>query len=1207
MLQDLLPNPDSLEPTRENTPSSSSDPDATALSTDELEKIVQSRHDAPHRVLGPHLAADGTTIILRAFIPSANRVSVHFHRPTRGAHEMRRIHDEGLFQAAIPGDGELDYELIAVDAEGQERRFRDPYAFTAPWFDGEDQRLFLAGEHVRLFDKLGAHPLERDGVPGVMFAVWAPHALRVSVVGTFNRWDGRCHQMRRVHGAGVWEIFIPDVRAGDLYKFEIKNAEGGVFLRSDPFAFRTETLPKSASVVDPAGRNLSWRDTQWLSAGRKQLAAGPRAGIHAIDLDECPQSGTSEGNRPALVERVSAEALAAIAEKGCSYVEFVSSAPGRWGSASGFAPGEPCGTPEELLAFVDACHAQGMGVIVPAFDSRLPEAFADMTWFDGTQLFEAPADPHGPSWRLFATERGEVRSFLLSNAAFWLERYHVDGLRTDARCARLYRKLNELLPGGTGGARIIVSEPPAIHGLSRSEADRIAIGRHDKPHAILGAHYSESARELTLRAMAPEASRVSARSSEGIGIEYELRRIHPAGLFEIVIPDAEPGGRHRFQALRTDGSSYEYLDAYGFTEFAVSDFDQHLFGAGNHYRVNERLGAHPRTEGGVEGVGFALWAPNADGVGVVGQFNGWDGRRHQMTRHGVSGIWETFIPEIGEGELYKFEIRSNVGHVLLKSDPYALYSEVPPATASVVYRMQGAYRWSDREWMARRSSARWWEEPIAIYEVHLGSWMRGPNNEPLSYLQLAEELIPYVKKIGFTHIELLPVAEHPYEPSWGYQVTGYYSPSSRFGRPEGLMQFVDRCHENGIGVLLDWVAGHFPKDAHGLAYFDGTCLYEHADPRQGEHRDWGTLIFNYGRHEVENFLIANARFWLEHYHFDGLRVDAVASMLYLDYSRPRPGDWIPNKYGGRENLEAIEFLKHTNVVVHGEFPGVMTIAEESTAWPNVSRPVDKGGLGFGYKWNMGWMHDVLAYMSTPMEQRRHHHSKLTFGLVYAFAENYVLSLSHDEVVHMKRSLLGRMPGNDSERFANLRLLYAFMYAHPGKKLLFMGAEFGQVGEWDHSRGLEWQLLEFDQHRQVQAFVRDLNRLYRTERAFFESDFKGVGFEWLDVDNAEQCTVAFLRKAKDPRNALLFILNFSNVSRQEHRVGVPYPGPYKQLLNSNAPIYGGSGEGVAAGQLWAEEVPWHAREFSIKITLPALSAIILKPGAPDTVPLLAPAV
>jgi 1,4-alpha-glucan branching enzyme len=485
--------------------------------------------------------------------------------------------------------------------------------------------------------------------------------------------------------------------------------------------------------------------------------------------------------------------------------------------------------------------------------------------------------------------------------------------------------------------------------------------------------------------------------------------------------------------------------------------------------------------------------------------------------------------------------------------------------------------------------------------------MRGPNNEPLSYLQLAEELIPYVKKIGFTHIELLPVAEHPYEPSWGYQVTGYYSPSSRFGRPEGLMQFVDRCHENGIGVLLDWVAGHFPKDAHGLAYFDGTCLYEHADPRQGEHRDWGTLIFNYGRHEVENFLIANARFWLEHYHFDGLRVDAVASMLYLDYSRPRPGDWIPNKYGGRENLEAIEFLKHTNVVVHGEFPGVMTIAEESTAWPNVSRPVDKGGLGFGYKWNMGWMHDVLAYMSTPMEQRRHHHSKLTFGLVYAFAENYVLSLSHDEVVHMKRSLLGRMPGNDSERFANLRLLYAFMYAHPGKKLLFMGAEFGQVGEWDHSRGLEWQLLEFDQHRQVQAFVRDLNRLYRTERAFFESDFKGVGFEWLDVDNAEQCTVAFLRKAKDPRNALLFILNFSNVSRQEHRVGVPYPGPYKQLLNSNAPIYGGSGEGVAAGQLWAEEVPWHAREFSIKITLPALSAIILKPGAPDTVPLLAPAV
>ena len=482
--------------------------------------------------------------------------------------------------------------------------------------------------------------------------------------------------------------------------------------------------------------------------------------------------------------------------------------------------------------------------------------------------------------------------------------------------------------------------------------------------------------------------------------------------------------------------------------------------------------------------------------------------------------------------------------------------------------------------------------------MHLGSWLRDEEQRSLSYRAVAERLIDHVKTMGFTHIELLPISEYPYEPSWGYQVTGYYAPTSRYGRPEDLMYLIDLCHRNGIGVLLDWVAGHFPKDAHGLARFDGTGLYEHEDPRKGEHRDWGTLVFNYGRHEVANFLIANALFWLEHYHFDGLRVDAVASMLYLDYSRTQPGEWIPNQYGGRENLEAIEFLKHTNIAVHRDFPGVMMIAEESTAWPNVSRPVDHGGLGFGYKWNMGWMHDVLDYLGTPPAERKHHHQTLTFSLAYAFSENYVLSLSHDEVVHMKRSLLNKMPGGEAEKLANLRLLYAFMYAHPGKKLLFMGAEFGQLGEWNHAASLEWGLRDRESHRRLEIFVRDLNRLYRSDPAFYEVDFKAVGFEWLDADNAEDSTVAFLRKAKDPRQTLLFVMNFSPVSRPHFRVGVPFPVRYDLVMNTNSVRYGGADEtGTGSSAAMAEEQAWNGREFSISVPLPALSALILKPAPP----------
>ena len=477
--------------------------------------------------------------------------------------------------------------------------------------------------------------------------------------------------------------------------------------------------------------------------------------------------------------------------------------------------------------------------------------------------------------------------------------------------------------------------------------------------------------------------------------------------------------------------------------------------------------------------------------------------------------------------------------------------------------------------------------------------MRGPDDRPLSYRELAAKLVPYVRTLGFTHIELLPIAEHPYEPSWGYQVSNFYAPTSRFGAPEDLMEFVDQCHANGIGVILDWVPGHFPKDAHALAWFDGTHLYEHADPRKGEHPDWGTLIFNYGRHEVENFLIANALFWLEMYHFDGLRVDAVASMLYLDYSRPRYGGWIPNVYGGNENLEAIEFLKHTNSILHARFPGVLMIAEESTSWPNVSRPADQGGLGFGFKWNMGWMHDTLAYMSVPPAERKAHHGKLTFSIMYAFGENFVLALSHDEVVHLKRSLLGKMPGEEWEQFANLRLLFAFMYAHPGKKLLFMGGELGQAGEWEHSRGLEWRSLENKANRALGWFFQDLNRLYRSQPALFEADFKSVGFEWLEVDNAEESIIAFLRKARDPRETLLFAANFSAVSRPDHRIGVPYPVGYTLLFDSNAKRYGGFAAKAPAPVVRAEEVHWHGREFSIRLTLPALSAVILKPAPPTT--------
>ncbi len=654
---------------------------------------------------------------------------------------------------------------------------------------------------------------------------------------------------------------------------------------------------------------------------------------------------------------------------------------------------------------------------------------------------------------------------------------------------------------------------------------------------------------------------------------------------------------HNVRNIIVEENIRKIHDPYAIHSSMFSEFDRHLFAQGNHYCIFEKLGAHPVVKDNVQGVNFAVWAPNAELAGVAGDFNHWDGQCHKMRPLDGAGIWELFIPGLGEGELYKYEIRAGNGKAFLKADPYAFHTEVPPKTASVVYALEDKHKWHDDEWMQWRLNSHIRELPVSIYEVHMGSWMRASDSRFLSYKELALKLIPYVKGMGFTHIELLPIAEHPFDPSWGYQVSNFYAPTSRFGKPGDLMEFVDRCHQNGIGVILDWVPGHFPKDAHALAWFDGTSLYEHAD--QSDHPDWGTLVFNYGRPEVKNFLIANALFWLEKYHFDGLRVDAVASMLYLDYSRKK-GEWMPNKYGRNENLEAIDFIKHTNSIVHKRFPGVMMVAEESSAWPGVSMPADKGGLGFGFKWNMGWMHDILLYIKKDPVHRRYHHNNLTFGLLYAFDENFILSLSHDEVVHTKGSLINKMPVDERQKFANLRLLYTFMYAHPGKKLLFMDGEFGQWGEWNHETGLDWHLPGRDAHRFLQRYVRRLNRLYRMEKAFHEVDFKSTGFQWIDADSVSENTIAFVRKGKDTRNCLFFAMNFSSAAHENYRVGVPYPVFYKELLNSDSIKYGGDGNVSQNGGVTAEDIPWNGYEFSISLLLPPLGAVILKPLPPRSV-------
>jgi len=619
----------------------------------------------------------------------------------------------------------------------------------------------------------------------------------------------------------------------------------------------------------------------------------------------------------------------------------------------------------------------------------------------------------------------------------------------------------------------------------------------------------------------------------------------------------------------------------------LGEIDLHLFGEGRHERIHEKLGAHCLTHEGKRGVSFAVWAPNANRVSVVGNFNRWDSSQHQMRPLGSSGVWETFIPGLRAGELYKYAIRRG-HHEFFKADPYASLMEAPPETSSIVFKSTHKFR--DRAWMTKRQQQKAWQEPLSIYEVHLGSWRHVTEEEgrPLTYREIAPQLTEYVLQNGFTHVEFLPLKEHPYGPSWGYQVSAYFAPSSRYGTPDDLRFLVDHLHQNGIGVIMDWVPAHFPKDAFALARFDGTALYEHEDPRKGEHPDWGTYIFNYGRNEVRNFLIANALFWLREFHLDGLRVDAVASMLYLDYSR-KEGEWIPNEFGGRENLEAISLLKELNEVTHRECPGALMIAEESTAWPAVSRPVYAGGLGFDFKWNMGWMHDTLKYFQTDPLFRGGNHNALTFGLLYAWSENFILPFSHDEVVHMKGALLNKMPGDEWQKFANLRSMLGYMWVHPGKKLLFMGGEFGQWREWNETESLDWHLLESPNHKGVLALIHDLNQLYHEHPELWESDSDASGFSWIEVDNAAENIIAFRRIAPSDGREIIFVGNFSPIVREGHRIGLPHKGTYKQILNTDAEKYGGAGVGVVKS-IRAEKVPWNGFEFSAAITLPPLGSM-----------------
>ena len=723
--------------------------------------------------------------------------------------------------------------------------------------------------------------------------------------------------------------------------------------------------------------------------------------------------------------------------------------------------------------------------------------------------------------------------------------------------------------------------------IAPHEIDRLLGAAHDDPFSVLG--MQQAGERLVVRVFRPDARAVTVIDARDPQREFPAAHVRD-GFFEAALPENGERFSYVLRFTAHNGDSWTMSDPYSFGAI-LGAVDLHLFHEGNHWEIYKKLGAQIMEIGGVRGVAFAVWAPNAQRVSVVGDFNGWDGRTHPMRKLLGSGVWEIFIPGIGESAHYKFEVRNCWGQLVLKSDPQAFFGQHGVNTASLVWDLR-RYQWSDSEWMEQRRGVEWQRRPVSVYEVHLGSWARVPEegNRYLSYLEFADRLLDYVVEMGFTHIELMPVAEHPFDGSWGYQVTGYFAPTSRFGNPDEFRHFVDRCHQRGVGVIVDWVPGHFPKDPHGLAEFDGTDLYEHADPRKGEHMDWGTLIFNFGRNEVRNFLIANALFWLDEYHIDGLRVDAVASMLYLDYSR-QPGEWIPNEHGGRENLEAIYFLKRFNEVCYERFPGIMTIAEESTAWPGVSRPTHLGGLGFGFKWNMGWMHDFLGYMEKDPLYRRYHQGDITFSLIYAFHEQFVLVLSHDEVVHGKGSLLGKMPGDVWQKFANLRMFYAWMFAHPGKKLLFMGGEFGQWAEWNHNQSLDWHLMQSPFHDGLRRLVQHLNWLYKKEPAFWELDDTYEGFEWIDFHDADNSVIAFLRKARDG-SSIVFAINATPVVRESYRIGVHSEGFYQELLNTDAQTYGGGNVGNCGG-VWAEPIPWQGKSHSLLLRLPPLAVVGLK--------------
>ncbi|MCX7771863.1 MAG: 1,4-alpha-glucan branching protein GlgB [Clostridia bacterium] len=725
--------------------------------------------------------------------------------------------------------------------------------------------------------------------------------------------------------------------------------------------------------------------------------------------------------------------------------------------------------------------------------------------------------------------------------------------------------------------------------------EEIFEGRSKNPHAILGIHHTDEG--MVIRAYHPQTKSIMIKDIHTTET-FAMERIDERGLFECLIPQRQQPFGYELGHTTWENHTYSVLDPYSFWP-TVSDYDLYLFNQGNHHRIYEKLGCHLCENSGVRGASFAVWAPSAQRVSVVGSFNGWDGRVHQMRMMGSSGVWELFIPGLTKGDLYKYEIKTPSGEIYIKADPYAFFAERPPHTASVVYDVDN-YIWQDEPWVKERAVGNPFSKPVNIYEVHLGSWKQEPDDspdsetgfKPYSYRQLTETLIPYAKKMGYTHIELLPVMEHPFDGSWGYQVTGYYAPTSRFGSPEDFKYFVDTCHQNGIGVILDWVPAHFPKDAHGLARFDGTALYEHEDSRKGEHLEWGTLIFNYGRNEVKNFLISNAVYWFDQFHIDGLRVDAVASMLYLDYCR-KEGEWIPNPYGGRENLEAVEFIKHMNYVVYKYFPNVMMIAEESTSWPRVTKPVHEGGLGFTHKWNMGWMNDFLRYMSMDSIYRKYHQNLITFSFMYAWSENFVLVLSHDEVVHGKCSLLNKMPGDYWQKFAGLRAAYGYFFGHPGKKLLFMGGEFGQFIEWKYKESLDWHLLDYPMHQKLNHYVSELNHLYQTEKALYEVDTHYEGFEWIDCNDTEHSVVSFMRKGQDWRDMLIFVCNFTPAVYEDYRIGAPLDTIYTEIFNSDHETFGGS-HVVNDQPMVFEKVPCHNKPYSIRLRIPPLSTVILRP-------------